>query len=163
GAREPGQRPRLREAVRSFRVVPLLRWAFITAALAETLALPLVTMMPAVTESLNRDAADRLGVLVACIAVGSLGQVFILAKLSDLHQVRHRGRPKLNPPPSGRRARRDGARPSGDLEAEPFAHNDPHALCDLVNSSVAVDQLPAALGGEPGICVAHSGVEIGAG
>jgi hypothetical protein len=88
GAREPGQRPRLREAVRSFRVVPLLRWALITAALAETLALPLVTMMPAVTESLNRDAADRLGVLVACIAVGSVGQVFILAKLRERHDAR---------------------------------------------------------------------------
>jgi hypothetical protein len=28
-------------------------------------------MMQAVTESLNRDAADRLGILVGCVAVGS--------------------------------------------------------------------------------------------
>jgi MFS family permease len=57
---EPVHRPRLREAARFYREVPLLRWAIVTAALAETLALPLVNMMPAVTESLNRDAADRL-------------------------------------------------------------------------------------------------------
>jgi hypothetical protein len=35
-------------------------------------------MMPAGTESLNRDAADRLGILVACVAVGSVGQVLLV-------------------------------------------------------------------------------------
>jgi MFS family permease len=56
---QASHQPRLREAVRFFRQLALLRWAILTAALAETLALPLVSMMPAVTESLNRDAADR--------------------------------------------------------------------------------------------------------
>ena len=68
---QPAHRARLREAARFFRQVPVLRWALLTAALAEFIALPLVQMMPAVTESLNRDAADRLGILVACVAVGS--------------------------------------------------------------------------------------------
>jgi predicted MFS family arabinose efflux permease len=80
-ARDPGHRPNLREAARFFRRLPLLRWALITAALAETLALPLVIMLPAVTASLNRDSADRLGILVACVAVGSVGQVVILTRL----------------------------------------------------------------------------------
>jgi predicted MFS family arabinose efflux permease len=65
----------------------LLRWAVLTAALAETLALPLVQMMPAVTESLNRDAADRLRVLVACVAVGSVGQVLLVERLSARHDT----------------------------------------------------------------------------
>ena len=74
-------RPNLREAARFFRRLPLLRWALISAALAETLALPLVIMLPAVTASLNRDSADRLGILVACVAVGSVAQVVILTRL----------------------------------------------------------------------------------
>jgi len=78
---DAGHRPNLREAARFFRRLPLLRWALITAALAETLALPLVIMLPAVTASLNRDSADRLGILVACVAVGSVGQVVILTRL----------------------------------------------------------------------------------
>ena len=85
---EPAHRPRLREAARFFREVPLLRWAIITAALAETLALPLVNMMPAVTESLNRDGADRLGILVACVAVGSVGQVLLIERLDARHDTR---------------------------------------------------------------------------
>jgi MFS family permease len=56
-----------------------------TAALA---ALPLVQMMPAVTESLNRDAADRLGILVACVAVGSIGQVLVIERLRARHDTR---------------------------------------------------------------------------
>jgi MFS family permease len=85
---EPARRPRLREATRFYRQLPLLRWAIITAALAETLALPLVNMMPAVTESLNRDAADRLGILVACVAVGSIGQVLLVERLDARHDTR---------------------------------------------------------------------------
>jgi MFS family permease len=85
---KPAGRPRLREAARFYRQLPLLRWAIITAALAETLALPLVNMMPAVTESLNRDAADRLGILVACVAVGSLGQVLLVERLDARHDTR---------------------------------------------------------------------------
>jgi predicted MFS family arabinose efflux permease len=45
-------------------------------------------MMPAVTESLNRDAADRLGILVACVAVGSLGQVLVIEWLRARHDTR---------------------------------------------------------------------------
>ena len=78
----PARRPRLREATRFFRQRSILRWALLTAALAELIALPPVSMMPAVTESLNRDAADRLGVLVACVAVGSVGQVLLIERLS---------------------------------------------------------------------------------
>jgi predicted MFS family arabinose efflux permease len=85
---EPARQAWLREAVRFFRVLSMLRWAILTAALAETLALPLVQMMPAVTESLNRDAADRLGVLVACVAVGSIGQVLLVERLSARHDTR---------------------------------------------------------------------------
>jgi MFS family permease len=85
---EPARRPRLREAARFYRQVPMLRWAILTAALAETLALPLVNMMPAVTESLNRDAADRLGILVACVAVGSIGQVLLVERLDARHDTR---------------------------------------------------------------------------
>jgi MFS family permease len=85
---EPARRPRLREAAHLYRQLPLLRWAIITAALAETLALPLVNMMPAVTESLNRDAADRLGILVACVAVGSVGQVLLVERLDARHDTR---------------------------------------------------------------------------
>jgi len=70
----PAHRPRLRDAARFFRQLAILRWALLTAALAELIALPLVQMKPAVTESLNRDAADRLGILVACVAVGSVVQ-----------------------------------------------------------------------------------------
>jgi predicted MFS family arabinose efflux permease len=84
-AHEPVRRGRLREATGFFRRLPILRWALITATLAETLALPLVAMMPAVTESLNRDAADRLGILVGCVAVGSVGQVLLLGKLRARH------------------------------------------------------------------------------
>jgi MFS family permease len=85
---QPPGRPRLREAARLVRQLSLLRWAVLTAALAEMLALPLVQMMPAVTESLNRDAADRLGVLVACVAVGSVGQVLLVERLSARHDTR---------------------------------------------------------------------------
>lgn len=85
---EPARKPRLREAARFFRQLALLRWAILTAALAETFALPLVNMMPAVTESLNRDAADRLGVLVACVAVGSVGQILLVERLSARHDIR---------------------------------------------------------------------------
>ena len=85
---KPANRPRLRDAVGFFRHLPLLRWALVTAALAELLALPLVNMMPAVTGSLNRDAADRLGILVACVAVGSIGQVLLVSRLSDRHDTR---------------------------------------------------------------------------
>jgi len=85
---EPAGRPRLRDAVRLYRRLSILRWAILTAALAETFALPLVNMMPAVTESLNRDAADRLGVLVACVAVGSVGQVLLVERLSARHDTR---------------------------------------------------------------------------
>ncbi len=84
----PPTRPRLREAVGLFRHLSLLGWALVTAALAELLALPLVQMMPAVTDSLNRDAADRLGLLVACIAVGSIGQVLVVSRLSERHDTR---------------------------------------------------------------------------
>ena len=84
----PARQARLREAVRFFRQLSLLRWAILIAALAETLALPLVQMMPAVTESLNRDAADRLGVLVACVAVGSIGQVVLVERLSSRYDTR---------------------------------------------------------------------------
>jgi MFS family permease len=85
---EPRHRPRLREAARFYRQLSLLRWAILTAALAEALALPLVQMMPAVTQSLNRDAADRLGVLVALVAVGSVGQVLLVDRLSKRHDTR---------------------------------------------------------------------------
>ena len=85
---EPAHRPRLREAARFYRVLPLLRWAILTALLAESLALPLVNMMPAVTDSLNRDAADRLGILVACIAFGSVGQVLLVERLNARHDTR---------------------------------------------------------------------------
>jgi DHA3 family macrolide efflux protein-like MFS transporter len=85
---KPRGRARLREAASFVRHLSLLRWAILTAALAETLALPLVQMMPAVTESLNRDAADRLGVLVACVAVGSVGQVLLVERLSARHDTR---------------------------------------------------------------------------
>jgi MFS family permease len=81
-------RPRLREAARFFRQLAILRWAILTTALAELIALPLVQMMPAVTESLNRDAADRLGILVACIAVGSVGQVLVIERLRARHDTR---------------------------------------------------------------------------
>jgi MFS family permease len=84
----PAHRPRLRDAARFFRQFAILRWALLTAALAELIALPLVQMMPAVTESLNRDAADRLGILVACVAVGSLGQVFVIERLRARHDTR---------------------------------------------------------------------------
>jgi predicted MFS family arabinose efflux permease len=86
--RRPTRRPRLREAARFFRQLALLRWALLTAALAELIALPLVQMMPAVTESLNRDAADRLGILVACVAVGSIGQVLVIERLRARHDTR---------------------------------------------------------------------------
>ncbi|HEV8206901.1 MAG TPA: MFS transporter [Acidimicrobiia bacterium] len=84
----PAHRPRLRDAARFFRQLAILRWALLTAALAELIALPLVQMMPAVTESLNRDAADRLGILVACVAVGSLGQVLVIEWLRARHDTR---------------------------------------------------------------------------
>jgi MFS family permease len=84
----PAHRPRLREAARFFRKLAILRWALLTAALAELVALPLVQMMPAVTQSLNRDAADRLGILVACIAVGSVGQIFVIERLRARHDTR---------------------------------------------------------------------------
>ena len=84
----PAHRPRLRDAARFFRQFAILRWALLTAALAELIALPLVQMMPAVTESLNRDAADRLGILVACVAVGSVGQVFVIERLRARHDTR---------------------------------------------------------------------------
>jgi MFS family permease len=45
-------------------------------------------MMPAGTESLNRDAADRLGILVACVAVGSVGQVLLVERLDARHDTR---------------------------------------------------------------------------
>jgi predicted MFS family arabinose efflux permease len=45
-------------------------------------------MMPAVTESLNRDAADRLGILVACVAVGSVGQILVIERLRAQHDTR---------------------------------------------------------------------------
>jgi MFS family permease len=80
-ARLPGHRSSLREAVGIFRRSSLLRWAIITAAVAETFALPLVIMLPAVTASLSRDEADRLGILVACVAVGSVAQVLVLQRL----------------------------------------------------------------------------------
>jgi DHA3 family macrolide efflux protein-like MFS transporter len=86
--RRPTRRPRLREAARFFRQLAILRWALLTAALAELIALPLVQMMPAVTESLNRDAADRLGILVACVAVGSIGQVLVIERLRARHDTR---------------------------------------------------------------------------
>jgi predicted MFS family arabinose efflux permease len=41
--------------------------------------------MPAVTESLNRDAADQLGILVGCVAVGSVAQVVLLGRLRARH------------------------------------------------------------------------------
>ena len=85
---QPAHRARLREAARFFRQLPILRWALLTAALAEFIALPLVQMMPAVTESLNRDAADRLGILVACVAVGSVGQVLVIERLRTRHDTR---------------------------------------------------------------------------
>jgi len=44
--------------------------------------------MPAVTESLNRDAADRLGILVACVAVGSVGQILVIERLRARHDAR---------------------------------------------------------------------------
>lgn len=84
----PAHRPRLREAARFFGQLRILRWALLTAALAELIALPLVQMMPAVTESLNRDAADRLGILVACVAVGSVGQVLVVERLRARHDTR---------------------------------------------------------------------------
>jgi MFS family permease len=84
----PAHDARLREAARLYRNLRLLRWAIVTAALAEILALPLVNMMPTVTESLNRDAADRLGILVACVAVGSVGQVLLVGRLDARHDTR---------------------------------------------------------------------------
>jgi len=84
----PAHRPRLREAARFFGQLRILRWALLTAALAELIALPLVQMMPAVTESLNRDAADRLGILVACVAVGSVGQILVIERLRARHDTR---------------------------------------------------------------------------
>jgi MFS family permease len=84
----PAHRPRLREAARFFGQLRILRWAILTAALAELIALPLVQMMPAVTESLNRDAADRLGILVACVAVGSVGQILVIERLRARHDTR---------------------------------------------------------------------------
>jgi predicted MFS family arabinose efflux permease len=84
----PAHRPRLREAARFFGQLRILRWALLTAALAELIAFPLVQMMPAVTESLNRDAADRLGILVACVAVGSVGQVLVIERLRTRHDTR---------------------------------------------------------------------------
>ena len=84
----PAHRPRLRDAARFFRHLRILRWALLTAAIAELIALPLVQMMPAVTESLNRDAADRLGILVACVAVGSVGQVLVIERLRAQHDTR---------------------------------------------------------------------------
>ena len=84
----PARRPRLREAARFFGQLRILRWALLTAALAELIALPLVQMMPAVTESLNRDAADRLGILVACVAVGSVGQILVIERLRARHDAR---------------------------------------------------------------------------
>jgi MFS family permease len=88
GAPDSADRPRLREAAGYFRDLSLLRWAILTAAAAEALALPLVNMMPAVTQSLNRDAADRLGLLVACVAVGSMGQVLLVERLDARHDTR---------------------------------------------------------------------------
>jgi MFS family permease len=84
----PAHRPRLREAARFFGQLRILRWALLTAALAELIAFPLVQMMPAVTESLNRDAADRLGILVACVAVGSVAQVLVIERLRTRHDTR---------------------------------------------------------------------------
>jgi MFS family permease len=84
----PAHRPRLRDAARFFGQLRILRWALLTAALAELIAFPLVQMMPAVTESLNRDAADRLGILVACVAVGSVGQILIIERLRARHDTR---------------------------------------------------------------------------
>jgi MFS family permease len=88
GAPDPARPPRLREAARFVWDLSLLRWAIVTAAFAEALALPLVNMMPAVTQSLNRDAADRLGLLVACVAVGSIGQVLLVDRLNARHDTR---------------------------------------------------------------------------
>jgi predicted MFS family arabinose efflux permease len=84
----PAHRPRLRDAARFFGQLRILRWALLTAALAELIAFPLVQMMPAVTESLNRDAADRLGILVACVAVGSVGQILVIERLRTRHDTR---------------------------------------------------------------------------
>ncbi len=84
----PAHRPRLRDAARFFRQLAILCWALLTAALAELIALPLVQMMPAVTDSLNRDAADRLGILVACVAVGSVGQILVIERLRARHDTR---------------------------------------------------------------------------
>jgi MFS family permease len=87
-AQQPAKRTRLREAVAFVRQLPLLRWAVFTAVLGEVLALPLVPLMPALTESLNRDAADRLGILVACVALGSVGQIFLVDRLRARHDAR---------------------------------------------------------------------------
>jgi MFS family permease len=87
-AEHPAKRTRLRDAVGFVRQLPLLRWAILTAVLGEILALPLVPLMPALTESLNRDAADRLGILVACVALGSVGQIFLVDRLRARHDAR---------------------------------------------------------------------------
>ncbi|MDQ6855151.1 MAG: MFS transporter [Actinomycetota bacterium] len=84
----PAKRTRLRDAVHFVWELPLLRWAIFTAILGEALALPLVPLMPALTESLNRDAADRLGILVACVALGSVGQMFLIDRLRARHEAR---------------------------------------------------------------------------
>jgi MFS family permease len=84
----PAQPARLREAVRLVRQVPLLRWAIVSALLGGALADPLMHLMPVVVKTFNRDAADQLGLLVACIALGSLGQVILLGRLGSRYDPR---------------------------------------------------------------------------
>jgi hypothetical protein len=155
-----------------------------TAALA---ALPLVQMMPAVTESLNRDAADRLGILVACVAVGSIGQVLVIERLRARHDarvivgvtyaanprwrggatdVRHRCRPHLDSSPRRRRASRCGPRGAEDargLEAEALPDDRPDTLRDDLRVVVPVEHDPAPIRTEYAIGAAHRGVELGPG
>jgi predicted MFS family arabinose efflux permease len=55
----------------------------LTTVIVQLLAVPLLDMMPVVTEALSRDAADRLGILTACVAFGSVGQILVISRLHD--------------------------------------------------------------------------------
>lgn len=89
-ARSPSS---LREALGVARRHPGLRWILLLAAVAGVLAAPLGQLLAPLARDLGHQGAHRLGLLMACIAVGSVAEVGLVSltgrrvRISDMVRV----------------------------------------------------------------------------
>ena len=89
-ARSPAS---LRESLGMARRHPGLRWILLLAAVAGVLAAPLGQLLAPMARDLGHQGAHRLGLLMACIAVGSVAEVGLVSltgrrvRISDMVRI----------------------------------------------------------------------------